>query len=618
MRFRILGPLEIRGSGGEQIRVGAPKQRVLLAVLLLNANQPVSPGRLEAALWPGLPPDSVNAILRTYVSGLRGALHLSERERLPRLTKEPAGYQLALLPDDLDLAMFDDLSARGRQALRLGDPARAARLLSDALALWRGEPAEEVALDVDGSATLADLAERRLFAEEAWADARLALGGGADLIGRLRALVTDQPLRERARGHLMLALYRSGRKAEALEEFRALRRRMADELGIEPSTPVQELHRQILADDPALAPASALPPTAPRQLPRDIGDFTGRDVQLREMKALLAQADLGSPVITVIMGTPGAGKTALAVHFAHQVADRFPDGQLYADLHGHAEGAPVSPAEVLRRFLHALGPKEVPGDPDEAAALYRSLLAGKRTLILLDNATTASQVRPLLPGSADCLVLVTSRSRLPGLLARDSAAPVTVGPLAESEGVILLRRILGDSRVDAEPDAAAALVARCASLPLALRVAAERAAYRPRLSLAGLATELADEQHRLDKLTSGEDVYATVRSAFSWSYRNLAPDAGRMFRLLGLHPGPDIGVPAAAAVCATSPAQAQRLLEVLAAEHLVDEVAAGRYRLHDLLRVYAAERAAADESPTDRVAAIWRVITWYLHTAGKE
>jgi hypothetical protein len=280
----------------------------------------------------------------------------------------------------------------------------------------------------------------------------------------------------------------------------------------------------------------------------------------------------------------------------------------------------MPPGEALRRFLRALDAAEIPGDTDEAAALYRSLLAGKRMLILLDNAAAASQVRSLLPGSPGCLVLVTSRSRLPGLLARESATPIAVGPLAEFEGVILLRKILGDRRVDAQPTSAAVIVARCACLPLALRIAAERAAYRPRLSLVGLAGELAAEQHRLDVLTAGGeaggDRHANLRSVFSWSYRALAPDAARMFRLLGLHPGPEASVPAAASLAGRSAGDAARLLEVLAGAHLVDEVAVGRYRFHDLLRAYAAECAVADESPADRTAAIRRVLTWYLHCSG--
>jgi len=614
MRFRILGPLEVCGSDGEMISLRAPKQRTLLFVLLLHANTAVSVGRLEAALWPARPPRSAAGVIRTYVSGLRAALGIGGAGRLPGLAKEPGGYRLALSPGDLDLDVFDDLSAQGRAALARGDAEQAARLLADALALWRGEPGGDVAFDADGTAILADVAERRAVAEETWAEARLLLGDGADLIGRLRPLVTAHPLRERARGQLMLALYRAGRKTEALAEFRALRRMMASELGIEPSALTRDLHQRMLADDPALAPARE-PGIILRQLPGDVRDFTGRDAALAAMKSLLLGLGEAAPVVIAITGMAGVGKTALAVHFAHLAAGGFPDGQLFVDLRGHAEAEPKSPAEALRGFLRALGAREIPGDTDEAAALYRSLLAGKQMIVVLDNAADAGQVRPLLPGSAGSLVLITSRSRLPGLLARDGVRPVVAAPLTGAEGVALLRKILGASRVQDDPGAAAAIVECCARLPLALRIAAERAANRPQLALAALAGELAIEQGRLDALAIAEDADTSVRPVFSWSYRKQAPDAARMFRLLGLHPGPDIGIAAAAALAECTEADAARLLEVLADAHLLGEAAARRYQFHDLLRVYAAERGAADDSPVSRTAALRRVLTWYLHTA---
>jgi DNA-binding SARP family transcriptional activator len=614
VRFRILGSLEVYDSCGNTIALGSPKQRTLLLVLLLHANAPVSVSRIETALWHERPPRSAAGLVRTYVSGLRGTLGLGDAGQLPRLAKEPGGYRLLLAADDLDLSVFDDLSARGRRALDRGDPAQAARLLSDALALWRGEPGADVTLDGGCAAIVAGLAERRVTAEEAWTDAQLLLGSGADLIGRMRTLVTEHPLQERACGQLMLALYRAGRKAEALEEFRALRLRMTGELGIEPSARTRDLHQQILADDPVLAPAHD-PAVIPRQLPSDIGDFTGRDAAMLVMKELLPGRDAAAPAIIAITGMAGGGKTALAVHFAHLAADRFPDGQLFVDLRGHADAEPKLPAEALRGFLHALDVRRIPADADEAAALYRSLLAGKRMIILLDNAANAWQVRPLLPGSPGCLVLITSRSRLPGLLARNSATPVIVGPLTGSEGAALLRKILGAARVQTDPDAAAAIVDRCAHLPLALRIAAERAANRPQLALDKLASELAAEQQRLDALTIREDANTSVRSVFSWSYHKLAPDAVRMFRLLGLHPGPDIGVPAAAALSGSTLGDATRQLEVLVDAHLLGETTARRHQFHDLLRTYAAERAVADETPARRAAALRRVLTWYLYTA---
>jgi len=553
------------------------------------------------------------------VSGLRQALELGEPDRLPHLATVTGGYRLVLGARDLDLTRFDDLAEQGRRALGAGDAARAAQLLSEALALWRGAPAEDLPLDGDGEVVLTGLAERRLAAGEAWADASLKLGGGAELVARLRVMAAEQPLRERTCTQLMLALHGAGRTSEALDVFRALRRLMVTDLGIEPSAPTQEVHRQILAGDPGLTQLFVVPggsaarSVVPRQLPLATPDFTGRVAELERLHSL-------APAVTVaaISGTAGAGKTALAIRFGHQVADRFPDGQLFGDLHGHAEEAPVDPLRVLHRFLPAMGtaPGCVPADLSEASALYRSLLAGKRMLIVLDNAASAGQVRDLLPGSPGCLVLVTSRSRLAGLVAKDGAVPVRVGALGETESVALLGKIIGTRRVDAQPAAATAIAASCACLPLALRIAAERAAHRPGLALAWLASELADERRRLDALTVGMDGHTTVRSVFSWSYRALAPDARRMFRLLGLFPRPETGIPAAAALAGTRRDEAARLLEVLADGQLLDEVPpGGRYRFHDLLRSYAAERAEVDGDPADRAAAPRRIFAWYLHTA---
>lgn len=615
MRFLILGPLEVRGAAGESIALDAPKLRSLLTVLLLRPNQRVSGNRLAMALWGDEPPRSAPGVLRTYVTGLRKSLQLGGTDQLPRLATEPGGYRLAVGPSHLDLAVFDNLLTHGQRALADGNAAHAARLLSSALALWRGMPGEDVALDYDSAAILLGLAERRVTAEETWADAELALGDYANLIGRLRVLMAEQPLRERLCGQLMLALYRVGRKAEALGEFRALRHRMIDELGIEPSAPLRKLHHEILAEELTSAPAAALR-VVPRQLPSDIADFTGRGVQLQQVAGLLpAGADRRPSVVVVITGMAGVGKTSLAVHFAHRVADRFPDGQLCLDLHGYADIEAMPSVEALRRLLRALGAHDVPSDMDEAAAMYRTLLAGKRMLILLDNAETASQIRPLLPGTPGCLVLVTSRSRLPGLLARNSAIPVTIGPLTESEGMDLLRKILGGPRLAAEPAAAAAIVAHNAGLPLALRIAAEHATYQPRLTLAGLASELAAEQHRLDVLTFGADGDTTVRSVFAWSYRALAPETARAFRLLGLHPGPEASIPAAAALIGCTAEDAARALNLLAGAHLLEEAAPGRYRFHNLLHAYAIERAAVDETPREHAAAVRRVLLWYLYAA---
>jgi tetratricopeptide (TPR) repeat protein len=313
----------------------------------------------------------------------------------------------------------------------------------------------------------------------------------------------------------------------------------------------------------------------------------------------------------------GVGKTALAVHWAHQVVDRFSDGQLYVNLQGYSAAAPADPLDVLARFLRALGVPagQVPAELDAAAAMYRSMLAGRQMLILLDNAATSRQVRPLLPGTPGCLVLVTSRGRLSGLTARDGAARITLDALSEAEAVLLLAKILGPARVDAEPDAAAAIVRRCACLPLALRIAAERAMDRPQITLAELAAQLAADHSRLDMLAAADDPETAVRSVFSWSYQALTADAARTFRLLGVHAGPDIDVHAAGALTAATETETRRRLEVLTGMHLLEESGPDRFRFHDLLRAYAAEQAAAEETSADRRSAAVRLLTWYLRTA---
>ncbi len=360
--------------------------------------------------------------------------------------------------------------------------------------------------------------------------------------------------------------------------------------------------------------------SVPRQLPVDVAHFTGRGAELATLDAFLAQDDATRPamVIAVITGTAGVGKTALVVRWAHQVRDCFPDGQLFVNLRGYDPGSPMAPELALEEFLRALDvPAErIPAGLGERATLYRSLLDGRRVLIVLDNANAAEQVRPLLPGSSTCWVVVTSRSRLSGLIARDGASRVTVDLLPQAEAIALLRDVIGIARVAAEPEATVGLASRCAYLPLALRIAAERAVTHPHVTLAGLAGELAVVQDRLDLLATAdeEDEATAVRAVFSWSYHALSSEAARAFRLLGLHTGPDISTPAAAALTNTTLAQARRLLETLVGTHLIEETGRDRYRLHDLLRAYAAECAKAEETDYDCDVAVRRVLTWYLHT----
>ena len=617
MRFRVLGPVEAQADGEQPVAL-PPKPRALLAVLLLEAGRRVGQHRLMSALWPDLPPPSAPHVVRTYVSTLRQSLRLARRDLLPRLAALGDGYRLEVGHGDLDMFVFGDLTGRGRQALSDGDAATAARLLDEALALWRGDPAEDVTVDDNTDAIRAGLAERRLLAEEDRAEAELALGHDAAMIPRLRLLVATHPLRERPWGQLMTALYRTGEQATALAVYRQLRTHLVEELGVEPGPGLRELHQQVLAGDPLPAPQQAvvfLGAPVPRQLPPDVSHFTGRAAELDRVDGILGNR--AAVVIAAINGAPGAGKTALAVHWAHRVAARFPGGQLYASLRAHGPLGPADPLEVLARFLRALGipPGHVPGDLDEASALYRSLLDGKRLLVVLDDAAASEQVRPLLPGTPGCTVIVTSRGSLPGLGAREGTTQLILAPLRPVEAVVLLRRILGPERAKAEPAALATIAAACAFLPLPLRIAAERAVARPHLKLASLAARLATARERLDLLAAEDDPATSMRAVFSWSYQALSPGAARMFRLLGLHPGPDVSVQAAAALAGESLADTTRLLDRLAHVHLLDEAAAGRYRFHDLLRDYAAERAEADEDPAYRHDAIRRVLTWYLHTA---
>jgi tetratricopeptide (TPR) repeat protein len=406
------------------------------------------------------------------------------------------------------------------------------------------------------------------------------MGRHEQLVPQLRDLARQHPLREHNHAQLMLALYRCGRQAEALAAYQRARDVLVTELGVEPGPGLRDLHQRILSADPALAvtgparPAEAEPlRVTPQELPSAVPGFTGRSAELKALTGLLDRSGPQAPgavVISAIGGTAGVGKTALAVHWAHNVADRFPDGQLYVNLRGYDPGQPVPAADALAGFLRSLGVpgQDIPPEENERAARYRSLLAGKRILVVLDNAGSADQVRPLLPGTGACTVVVTSRDALAGLVAIDGAARLDLDLLPLAEAVALLQTLIG-SRADAEPDAAAELADQCCRLPLALRVAAELAASRPAASLAGLTGELADLRTRLDLLGAGGDPRTQVRAVFSWSYQQLSIEAARAFRLVGLNPGPDLEPYAAAALTGAALPLARQALEVLARAHLI-------------------------------------------------
>ncbi|MEN3357118.1 MAG: hypothetical protein V7637_1100, partial [Mycobacteriales bacterium] len=640
-QFRVLGPLEV-AVGGRVLELGGRRVRAVLALLLADAGRVISVAALVEGLWGGQPPADAEQTVRSYLSRLRKALLPAAAAAAGELVvTRPPGYLLRLDPDALDAARFERLAVAGRRALDAGRPADAARDLAAALGLWRGEAYGEfgdtAALRGEG----ARLERLRVAAVADRIDADLGVGAGGDLVGELEGLIAAQPRHERLWGQLMTTLYRAGRQADALDAFRRARQVLVGEFGVEPAPELAEIHRQVLAQDARLlgprparsgageSNAAEPPPAAvrPAQLPSAVATFTGRETQLaaldraldRAVAAAAAAAD-GRPtavVICAVSGTPGVGKTALAVHWAHQVAGRFPDGQLYVNLRGFdPDGQAMAPAEAVRGFLDALGvPAErIPAGLDAQAALYRSTLAGRRILVLLDNARDAEQARPLLPGTATAMVVVTSRNQLTGLVAANSADPITLDIMSTAAARELLTRRLGPDRLAAEPAATDQIIAACARLPLALTIAAARAATQPTFPLTGLAAELTQARGRLDALTAG-DPATSVQAVFSWSYQALTPAAARLFRLLGLHPGADTSVTAAASLAGQPRAQVRGLLAELVRATLISEHAPGRFTFHDLLRAYAADLSDDTETGPDRRAAVGRLLDHYVHTA---
>jgi DNA-binding SARP family transcriptional activator/tetratricopeptide (TPR) repeat protein len=683
LRVGVLGPVTVWREGHE-LGAGQPRQLAVLGVLASRANRVVSRGELVDAVWGEEPPASAENGIYTYVAGLRRILEPDGRDRgsaRPRrgpglvLVSSGGGYLLRLAPGDLDASHFEYCLERARGLRAAGDAGAAACAVNEALSLWRGQPFA----GVPGPFAEAErhrLAELRTTADEERADLMLDQGQHVAAVPELTALTAEHPLRERARGLLMLALYRSGRQAEALRVFRDARVRLAEELGISPGPELTRLHERLLAMDPALdapparqaavavkapssaaapspgpavpgpsaghapadGPAQAPPPAGdlaaappaysfppapcPAQLPPEPSGFAGRTAELGWLHALLpgqepapGGAPQASPVV-LITGTAGVGKTTLAVRFARQAMPLFPDGQLYVNLRGFdPTSAPTLPGMALYWFLGALGvpPRHMPSAVEAQSALLRTLLGSRRMLLLLDNAHDADQVRPLLPGSSGCMVLVTSRSQLTGLVV-DGARALPLDVLGAQEAAELVAGRLGAERAAGESTAVADLVARCAGLPLALSVTCARAAARPGMRLAALAEELADARGRLDALRTGEAA-TDLRAVFSWSADKLSDQAARMFRLLGVHYGPDISAAAAASLAAVTLSGARAALTELTRASLLTESEAGRFGCHDLLRAYAAELAAATLSDADAGQARRRVLDHYLWTA---
>jgi DNA-binding SARP family transcriptional activator/tetratricopeptide (TPR) repeat protein len=630
MRVRLLGSIDVLVDG-EPRSVPGLRRRALLAALALQRGVAVDRDLLVSIVWNKDAPQTAANTLQSHVSYLRTLI--GDRTAI---MFRPPGYVFELGGDETDVESAERLI---HQAARSEDLAERARHLREALALWRGP----TLTDVGGLPWLEEQADRlehlRMRATHSLLETRLELGEHAQLLPDLEQLVRDQPFDEQMHGHLILALYRAGRQVESLAAYQRVRRSLNDELGIDPSPALRALETAILRQDPDLqGPPDQGSPTVrsaadndsadatdatgqhrptPAQLPAPTAAFTGRHEHLARLDSLLVADSDDRPatlVISAIAGTAGVGKTTLAVQWAHRVRDRFADGQLFVDLQGYAAGPSVRPIDALTGFLDALGvpPEQAPVQVDQAAALYRTLVAGRRLLIVLDNARSAEQVRPLLPGEPGCLVLVTSRDRLSGLVASNGARSLSLDALSPDEAGELLARLLGKTRLAAEPKSTMELARTCAFLPLALRVAAATLAWQPDRRIADYVTQLRHDTLRT--LTIEDDPGVGIRAAFDASYEALPVPARRLFRLLSLAPGPDIGVPAAAALGGLDNHETAALLDRLAGAHLLDQPGHDRYGWHDLLRAYAGERLAQEDAPEVRRAATHRLYDWYLRS----
>lgn len=632
MEFRILGPLQVVGEG-RPIALGGARHERILAALLLAAGRTVSLRRLVEIAYDD-PIDGSRRRVQNRVSALRALLAKTDEDAGGELiVRQGNGYLLHSTREQVDAFVFDDLVARARALTAADDRVGAARMLRRALALWRG-PALD-GLDCEPlRREVAGLDDARLTAWEDCLDLELATAVDASpFVTELRTLVARHPLRQRLTGLLMTALHRGGHQADALTAYRELATRLADEHGLDPAPDLQDLHRAVLRDDVPRPSGRGDPPVGrtpeagqpagqavPAQLPAAVLGFTGRGAHLDALDAIATAASRQptAVVITAVCGTAGVGKTALAVHWAHRARYWFPDGQLYVNLRGFdPTNIVMTPAEAIRRFLDMLEvpPHRIPpSDLDAQAALYRTLLADRKMLVVLDNARDVDQVRPLLPGAPGCLVLITSRDQLTSLVAAEGAIPVSLDVLTHDEARDLLARRLGTPRVTAEPHAVDEIITHCARLPLALAIVAARAATNTALPLATLSSQLRASGHRLDALTTGHPT-TDVPAVFSWSYRTLTPAAARLFRLLGLHPGPDISAPAATSLAGLPPSRTSLLLAELAQANLVVEQTSGRYTFHDLLRAYATRTAHETDTDDERRATTRRLLDHYLHTS---
>ncbi|MFW6694440.1 BTAD domain-containing putative transcriptional regulator [Streptomyces sp. MAR4 CNX-425] len=607
--FALLGPVRVR-RGGELLGVGSPQQRAVLAVLLLRGGRHVGVEELVDAVWGEDPPRDAVGTVRTYVSRLRRALGADAG----LLRGEAGGYAVDLRGGaELDVESAGRLAAEADAAVGAGESERARELRVRALELWEGEPLAGLPGPF-AERQRTRLAEWRLSLLEGRLELDVEVGRQAEAISELTALTAAYPLRERFRELLMLALYRSGRQAEALAVYTDTRRQLTDELGVEPGPQLAALQQRILRSSDQPPPSAPAPATAvaPAQLPATLTDFTGRAAVVEELGKQLVQAPHMVMAVSSVSGIGGVGKTTLAVHVAHAAREAFPDGQLYVDLQG-AGASPADPAGVLGAFLRALNvpDSDIPETLTERAALYRSVLAGRRVLTLLDNARDAAQIRPLLPGTEGCAALITSRARMAHLV---GAHHVDLDVMDPDEALLLFTRIVGTERVAPYRAQAMDVVAACGFLPLAIRIAASRLAARRTWTVAVLARKLSDEHRRLDELQVGD---LAVKATFELGYGQLEPEQARAFRLLGLVDSPDISLDAAAAIIDRTEDDTEELLEDLVDTSLLESAAPGRYRYHDLLRLFARTCTEREEPAAEREEALSRLLDFYLATAAR-
>ncbi|WP_336111705.1 AfsR/SARP family transcriptional regulator [Streptomyces sp. PTD9-10] len=623
LRFEVLGPVTVT-SQGRSLPIGGARQRTVLALLLLNSGRIVPVDTLVDAVWNDHPPATARTQIAIVIAALRKTFKSQGAAEDTIVTAHP-GYVLRPDGHSVDMLEFTRLVKTAETAVQQGRLPEAAGSYAQALALWRGPAFAGISSSlVEDEA--ARLEGHRLNAYDDATAVQLELGNHHDLVPELTSVVREQPLRERTRHHLMLAQYRSGRRAEAMATFREARTQFIEELGMEPGPDLQGLHDAILRDDPSLAPAPAVPASdalradtlvVPSELPPDVPGFTGREVELALLDTLVASRDRQhGPAIGLITGIAGVGKTGLAVRWSHRAAQHFPDGRLFADLRGYDEHHEPTPArDAMSRFLRSLGvpSDQIPTETEDLVALYRSVLAERQVLLVLDNVRSFAQIQPLLPGSGGCAVLVTSREQLEELVTWPQDARVHLGVLPGDDAVELLGRIVGEERIDSARADTRRLADLCDRLPLALRIAAARLASKPHWTVRHLVTRLGDERRRLDELSQGA---AQVRASFELSYRYLPDDTARLYRRLGLLDVPDFAAWVGGALLDVDVLDAERLMEDLVdAQFLevvgVDATGRLRYRLQNLMRLYARERAQAEEpEPEQRIARERVFRTW--------